>query len=154
MRFRHGALLALGLAFFMACGGATKKGAAPTSTTGGNANPDSAAPDGVGSSPRSQIQRLMTSIIRDRKAMGIAEEPAHITAPQPTKNPCAGGGTAPKASTCGDVCKLKDSICGNKDRICDIADNQLPNDDWAQKQCTSAKDSCTRATKRCDSCES
>jgi hypothetical protein len=142
-----GALLALML-IAVACGGARKQRMSAPPAAG---NADSAAPP---SSPRGEIEQLMRSIDRNSQTLGISSgagtDAGTTTSPRPA-NPCAAGKSA---STCKDVCTLKDSICGNKDRICQIAETQLSGDEWAQQQCTKAKGSCTRATNRCDSCDS
>jgi hypothetical protein len=54
--------------------------------------------------------------------------------------------------TCGDVCKLSDSICENATKICDIA-KQLPDDAWAAGKCGSAQTTCDESTKKCCGCQ-
>ncbi len=55
--------------------------------------------------------------------------------------------------TCTDVCELARAICVNATSICRIA-NELADEDWANKKCTGATTSCTRADQRCCQCSS
>jgi hypothetical protein len=55
--------------------------------------------------------------------------------------------------TCTQVCGLSDSICGNKDHICDLATNKLPGDAWAATKCSDATKSCEGAHARCCDCK-
>lgn len=57
----------------------------------------------------------------------------------------------PRTEVCQDVCTLKDAICSNAARICDIA-RELGGDPWADGKCASAKASCKEARARCCRC--
>jgi hypothetical protein len=58
----------------------------------------------------------------------------------------------PDDATCLDTCKLKDAICDNAEKICDIAAELGEDDKWATDKCTSAKASCKEATEKCCDC--
>ncbi|MEZ4400946.1 MAG: hypothetical protein R3B06_13050 [Kofleriaceae bacterium] len=55
------------------------------------------------------------------------------------------------STTCTDVCTLADAICGNADRICELAAT-LPGDAWAEQRCDAGKATCQAAGERCCSC--
>ncbi|HET6610933.1 MAG TPA: hypothetical protein VFG83_03055 [Kofleriaceae bacterium] len=57
----------------------------------------------------------------------------------------------PRTETCQDVCNLKDAICANAARICDIA-AKLGGDPWADGKCASSKASCKESRARCCEC--
>ena len=146
MRTHHAALAVIA-ALAIGCGGAAKRAqkAAPSSTD--SAAPTNAEPTG----PRAQIDDLMAKIRRQSQALEIpTAEPA---------NPCAAGrhpptgAPVPKASTCADVCRLKDSICSNSEKICTIVEEQLPDDEPAKQKCTDAENACIRAKERCTQCD-
>lgn len=52
---------------------------------------------------------------------------------------------------CKDACTISTSICGNQQKICDLA-NQLAGDDWAAGKCERARASCQAAHDNCCSC--
>jgi hypothetical protein len=52
---------------------------------------------------------------------------------------------------CTDVCTISTSICGNQQRICELA-QQLAGDDWAANKCAAARASCQAAHDSCCSC--
>jgi hypothetical protein len=58
-----------------------------------------------------------------------------------------------KTDTCTQMCSLSDSICDNKDRICELATTKLPGDAWAAGKCSDATKSCTDAHARCCDCK-
>jgi hypothetical protein len=58
----------------------------------------------------------------------------------------------PDDATCQDTCKLKDAICDNAEKICDLADELGEDDSWASDKCKSAKASCKEATEKCCDC--
>jgi hypothetical protein len=57
-----------------------------------------------------------------------------------------------KTETCKDVCTLKDSICKNAGRICELASQLGGTDDNANDKCNQGNASCTAATQRCCGC--
>jgi hypothetical protein len=56
-----------------------------------------------------------------------------------------------KTQRCEDVCKLDNSICGTKDKICDLAKDMV-GDAWAQGKCDDAKKDCETSHSNCCSC--
>ena len=57
----------------------------------------------------------------------------------------------PTTDTCQEICTLKDAICDNAERICELADD-LGDDPWADDKCESARGSCREATEQCCGC--
>ena len=57
----------------------------------------------------------------------------------------------PTTEVCQDTCNLKDAICDNAERICEIA-GELGDDPWANEKCKSGKASCREATEKCCEC--
>lgn len=57
----------------------------------------------------------------------------------------------PETDRCRDVCDLKDAICDNAERICELA-REVGNDPWSAEKCASAKASCKEARERCCRC--
>ncbi|MBK9031372.1 MAG: hypothetical protein IPL61_08545 [Myxococcales bacterium] len=100
-----------------------------------------------------QIVALDQQIAVDRDAQGgtapdaTAIEAAHTMSVLDAVGVCA----RPLDDTCGDVCTLSDSICGNASKICDLA-GQLPGDDWAAERCDAGKATCVTASQRCCAC--
>jgi hypothetical protein len=141
--------LALGalLAGMIACA-AGRMSAAPATTSGSQ---PPVAPVMAGD-PHAQIEALE----RDITARGGKFEPVATmaTAAIPmTAAPTSADATCHPAATpsCGDVCKLSDSICDDAKKICDIAVT-LANDTWAAGKCESGKQSCSDAHANCCSC--
>ena len=58
---------------------------------------------------------------------------------------------APETDRCQDVCDLKDAICDNAERICEIS-REIGDDPWSAEKCSSAKASCKEARERCCRC--
>jgi len=52
---------------------------------------------------------------------------------------------------CNDACTLSTSICGNQQKICDLA-KQLDGDDWAANKCAAARTACRAAHDHCCRC--
>ncbi len=132
------------------CGGATKRGAVQAD-----------------SSPQGQIRALMGQNANYRQQLGMGQTAVENgspdstttagTAKDPSSRPQVKTTSPPRvrrASTCSDVCRITASICDNAQRICRIAKDKLPDDAWAQNQCTKATRSCTDARARCDKCRS
>ena len=87
-------------------------------------------------SPHDEIERLSNE---------IAAQTSSAVPVAPT--PMSGG----SSETCKSVCDIKDSICKNSGRICELAGG-MTGDDWAAGKCTDAKQSCDSAKKRCTDC--
>jgi hypothetical protein len=110
-----------------------------------------------------EIERLANEIDQQRTQMNLPApaplpapaEPmaAHTSAMTPVPPPHAQDPTCHPApsQTCTDSCTLGDSICGNADKICKLADG-MPGDDWAAGKCSTAKQTCSDAHKRCCEC--
>lgn len=144
----------IALGVIVACGGSKSayKGAAEPA-------PAAASPggDGMGNDPRAQINQLDAQITADLEKL---ELPRPTTPPMTPPEAMSAGGVqatndptckAPMTPTCGDSCKLADSICENAGRICGLA-GQLGNDAWANEKCSSGTASCEAARKRCCNC--
>jgi len=59
------------------------------------------------------------------------------------------------ASSCEEVCTLKENICKNADRICELAKEmeEGKSKEWAQTKCTESNETCDQARVRCKNCE-
>jgi hypothetical protein len=90
----------------------------------------------VAESPHDEIERLSNEIAA-QKSSAVPVAP----------NPMSAG----SSETCKSVCDIKDSICKNSGRICELA-NGMSGDDWAAGKCTDAKQACDDAKKRCTDC--
>ncbi|HTR51526.1 MAG TPA: hypothetical protein VMJ10_12510 [Kofleriaceae bacterium] len=140
--------LALVLACLAACASShstAQSGGAPPMQPG--RTPDSHA----------QIEQLAQQIDDARAKLALAEPPAStaITA-TPMSTPVSSTTDdkchpAP-SQTCTDTCTLADAICGNAQKICDIA-VQLAGDGWAAQKCDSAKHTCDDAHAKCCACQ-
>ena len=60
-------------------------------------------------------------------------------------------GRNPPFATCGDSCRIAQSICNNAESICRLA-SELAGDGWASGKCHDARDACSEATKTCCAC--
>jgi len=136
-------ILAVFLIGAMSCGGASKRGAAVKTQ-----------------SPAEQIRQLEAQNNSLSQSLGIqphvtetgtTDAGTKTTAVDPGRQPQVR--PQPRASTCSDVCRITTSICNNADRICRIAREKLPDDDWARGRCEAANKSCTAAKARCDKCK-
>lgn len=146
----------IALGVIVACGGSKSayRGAeapAPAATMPGTSG---AGNDG---DPRAQINQLDAQITADLEKLALPRPTAPPLTPpeamsaggvQATSDPSC---KAPLTPTCGDSCKLADSICENAGRICGLA-GQLGNDAWANEKCSSGTASCEAARKRCCNC--
>jgi hypothetical protein len=162
MRIIVGLATGCALALVIACGA----GAKSSRTPGAAVAP--AATDGAAGMPagdsRGQIDGLDQQITAAMGKLGEARptppptacvsgcEPQQMSsagqaavAPDPT---CKPG----KGDTCTQSCTLKDSICTNAGRICEIASQLGGNDAYANDKCNSGVASCEAAKKRCCSC--
>jgi len=106
-----------------------------------------------------EIEQLSQQIEQQRVQLNLpapqAAEPmsAHTSVQAPVAPPHTQDATCHPApsQTCSDSCTLSDSICGNADKICKLADG-MPGDDWAAGKCSTAKQTCGDAHKRCCDC--
>jgi hypothetical protein len=143
----RGLVLGAFLGGIIACAG-QRAATAPAPTAG--AEPPHAPV--MGDDPHAQITALEHDIVAnhgtfvDRDAMTSAVEPMSVL-PKSTDASCHPAPT----QTCGDSCKLSDSICDDAKKICDIA-STLADDRWAAGKCESGKTSCTDAHKSCCEC--
>lgn len=140
------------VALAIACGGAPS--ASKASMTGGGMHGD----------PRAEIDRLDAQIAAEMERLG-----------QPRPEPAAGACTADCApqsmaaaatsaksedpackpaatATCSDACTLKQSICANAARICEIAAQLGGADAYANDKCNRGTASCEAAKQRCCNC--
>ncbi len=107
-----------------------------------------------------EIERLSNQIESQRAQMALPEPPA---APQMATAPNATPmGQVPSSNaadchhgtsqTCTDSCNLSDQICGNAQKICDLA-QQLAGDAWAAGKCERGKQTCDAAHASCCACQ-
>ncbi|MGE5185064.1 MAG: hypothetical protein ACM31C_23510 [Acidobacteriota bacterium] len=110
--------------------------------------------------PRGEIEQLSNQIEAQRAQMALPEPPA---APQMATTPNATPmGQVPSShdeachhgtsQTCTDSCDLSDQICGNAQKICDLA-QQLQGDAWAAGKCERGKQTCDAAHASCCACQ-
>ena len=130
-----------------------------------SASPPAAAPEVRGQDPHAQAHEEIDALDRQ-----IADELAKAQVPPPRASACTGAACAEAMSQpfttplptdpachpantdrCTSACTLSTSICGNQQKICDLA-KQLPGDDWAANKCESAKASCKAAHDSCCTC--
>ncbi|MDB4959037.1 MAG: hypothetical protein JWO36_6606 [Myxococcales bacterium] len=116
-----------------------------------------------GLDPKSEIAQLDQVLEAERVKMGLPE-PANVgrscpdcpLAPaEPFSNPPSSQDPVCRPASndaCRDSCTLSDSICGNAQRICTLA-QQLPGDAWAAEKCTSGKAVCEAAHDKCCHCQ-
>ena len=128
---------------------------APEAHTSGAAAPgDSPLPG----SPHDEINQLEQKITIDRSALQLAE-PIESDWQQQPATPM---GATPaqqdpkcrpaKNDTCTTSCTLSDSICGNANRICELA-KSLPGDNWALNKCAKANTTCEQSRTKCCGCQ-
>lgn len=148
------------LAVAIGCAGAPSKSAAPQATA---SNVQAGAPSPT--ETRTEIDALDAKITADMAALGIARP---IAAPitcvgEDCAQQIAGVATSTVApapptckpaqtQTCTDVCKLKDSICTNAGRICQLAADLHGADAHANDRCVQGNASCDAARERCCGC--
>ncbi len=134
----------------VACGAAKRQAASPASEAAGAPMP---------ASPRDQITQLDAEI--DKTSVELELPPA--TEPQIQATPAQPMSTVPssedpkchpaKTEKCTSSCSFSDSICGNADKICTIAKNDLPGDTWAAKKCAKANATCESSRTKCCGCQ-
>ena len=149
------------LAFAIACGGVKKDAMAPAAVASEPTAAGAAAPEGA--SGRGEIDALDGQITADMTALGQPR-------PAPPPSACVSGCAVPmstaaksaiepdpscrpaKGDVCSQSCTLKDSICKNAGRICEIASQLGGNDAYANDKCNTGLASCEAAKQRCCSC--
>lgn len=131
------------MALAIACASQKSASMAPAQT------PTSAtAPD-----PHGQIEQLSGEIDAERSKLGLGAvagqpEPMSVAPPSTADPSCH---PAP-SDACRDTCSVADSICGNAQKICDLA-GQLVGDTWADGKCRDAKATCEDAHGQCCGCQ-
>ena len=142
--------MALGglLGAMIACGAAHRSAQSPAAGAGGEPPTMAVLP----TDPHAQIEALERDItakggtfVPQATMAGAATPMAEV--PVSTDASCHPAPTP----TCGDSCKLADSICVDAKKICDIAVT-LAGDAWAAGKCESGKQSCSDAHASCCSC--
>jgi hypothetical protein len=109
-------------------------------------------------SSRAQIEDLEKLIDADRLSLQLDEPaPASLTgAPtQPMSvKPSSQDPTCKPAptDTCKSSCTLSDSICGNADKICKLAQD-MAGDTWALNKCAKANKTCEQSRTKCCGCQ-
>ena len=117
----------------------------------------------IQATPRAELDQLDADISAQMARLGV-ERPA------PPPNACTADCAEPmstaaaaavatdprckpaKSEKCTESCTLKDSICKNAGRICEIASQLGGNDAYANDKCNSGTASCDAAKQRCCSC--
>lgn len=123
---------------------------APASTGGG-------APM-LAESPHDQIEQLYTQLGTDRDKLALAEPTdmdvqGTVVQPMGAMTAATDAKCHPaKTDTCTTSCTLADSICGNADKICNLAQS-IPGDGWAQNKCAKANKTCDSSHAKCCSCQ-
>jgi hypothetical protein len=136
--------------------GGSKKAMAPEAAPGQATGAQS--PEVLPGSPHDQINQLEDQITISRAELKL-EEPAPGTYSGTSAEPM---GAKPaledpkckpaKNDTCTASCTLSDSICGNANKICEIA-KTLPGDDWALNKCAKANTTCEQSRTKCCGCQ-
>jgi glucose/arabinose dehydrogenase len=153
MRGALGVVAGLACAAVIACSATPR----PASTMPAAAPPQPATPraaEPVPSDPHAAIEYYAEQIDAQRKQLQLPEAVLPMSTQPTAAIPRAAEDTTchPAASaTCGDVCRMSDSICDNSEKICKLADD-LGDDPWAAGKCTSARQTCGDAHKRCCEC--
>jgi len=163
MKGALGVVAGLALAGVIACSASPKNTATPAapqtmpaSSHGAEAVPGTTVrPEPVPSDPHAAIEYYAEQIEAQRKQMQLPEAVLPMStqpaAPLPPHANVDAACHPAASSSCGDVCRLSDSICDNSGKICKIADD-IGDDEWAAGKCTSSKQTCGDAHKRCCEC--
>ena len=149
-----GALCAIAIA----CGGAAKHAAAPSTSPG--------AMEPTGGGGRAELDALSRKIDEDLAALGLARPivPLGACVQPPCNAEALGAGIRPAhaaelecrpgaGDVCRDSCQLSDSICDSSGRICRIASELGGGDAYANEKCASGKASCDVARTKCCGCQ-
>ncbi len=148
-----GLVLAAASVAFVACAGGSPKASAPT--------PAAMAPPMERGDRHAEIDALDREIadalarahVAVPAASSCSGETCATAMSQPFAVPAATDAACHPAASdrCTDACTISTSICGNQQKICELA-QQLAGDDWAANKCTSARASCQAARASCCSC--
>jgi hypothetical protein len=146
------ALVVLGCAIAVAscAGGGAKRSAVPEAAA--------MAPEPMlAADPRQQIRDLDDEIASARTQLALEDPgddplPGVPAQPMGAESYSANPSCRPAPSeTCKSSCTLSDSICGNADKICRIAQD-LVGDTWAQGKCAKANQTCESSRTKCCGC--
>lgn len=157
MKGALGVVAGLACAVVIACSASPKPmavapAAPPQPVTAGA---HSAQPEPVPSDPHAAIEYYTEQIEAERKQLQMPEAVLPMstqpTAPLPPHANADATCHPAASSSCGDVCRMSDTICDNSGKICKISDD-LGDDPWAAGKCASAKQTCGDAHKRCCEC--
>ena len=166
MKRALGVIAGLACAAILACSAGPKAAkeptAPPTAASAHGAEPVPGQPrpgqtmpgQAVPSDPHAAIEYYAQQIDAQRQQLQLPEAVLPMSSQPMALPPHAADDTTchPAASTsCGDVCRLSDTICDNAGKICKISDD-LGDDEWAAGKCTSAKQTCGDGHKRCCEC--
>ncbi len=164
MKSLVGILLGSLLALVIGCAAksAPRSTAAPTATAA--EQPPEPAAVGGSATPQSEIKLLDEQISDDMAKLSLTRPTAQpmtctgadckqqlsgaaVAAEEPSPPTCK-----PKGDTCTQACTIKDSICKNATRICQLAIDLGGNDAYANDKCSSGNASCEAAKQRCCGC--
>ena len=164
MKSLVGIVLGSLLAFVIGCAakGAQRASEAPTATA---AEPAEPAAVGGSATPQSEIKLLDEQISDDMAKLSLTRPTAPpmtctgadckqqlsgaaVAAAEPQPPTCKPG----KGDTCTQACTIKDSICKNASRICQLALDLGGSDAYANDKCSSGNASCEAAKQRCCGC--
>ena len=151
-------LAALTLGTLIHCGSAQHKAQHAPTTAQGTTEPP---PLLIGADPRQQIQVLDDRINVHRIQLQLPDLVIATPGTDPA-NPMANVSTAVASlpqtcrqllkPLCTDSCTLGAAICDDAGKLCELT-KQLQPDAWADAKCSSAKQSCDAAIKRCCDCK-
>lgn len=108
--------------------------------------------------PRAQIEDLDRQIAADRAQLGLDEPTDAMVQGAPAAPmsvaPASEDPTCRPAATdtCKTSCSLSDSICGNAEKICKLAQD-MAGDDWAANKCAKANQTCEASRAKCCGCQ-
>lgn len=161
MKSLAGIVLGSLFAFVIGCAAKSARPQAVSAPAMTGAEPSAAG----ASTPESEIKLLDEQISDDMAKLSLARPPAPplactgadctqqlsgaaVAAAQPQPPECKPG----KSETCSQACTIKDSICKNAARICQLAIDLGGNDAYANDKCSSGNASCEAAKQRCCGC--
>jgi hypothetical protein len=138
----------------LACAGGRSKAAAPPTAQDAHAGAGQpAAHEQIEALDRQISDELARAQVTPPLAATCAGPACAVAMTQPFATPVTTDAACHPARSerCGDACTLSTSICGNQQKICDLA-RQLEGDDWAANKCATARASCQAAHDNCCSC--
>jgi hypothetical protein len=141
-----------------ACAAGSKKPMAAEAKPMHTSSADAPGTSPLPGSPHDQIQQLEDQIAISRAELKL-EEP---TLQEIRLAPAEPMGALPaqqdpkckpaKNDTCTTSCTLSDSICGNANKICELA-KSMPGDNWALNKCAKANTTCEQSRTKCCGCQ-